>query len=144
MSRNLTSSVDFNLAFLLLNRYRWFQRQLQPFLERMGVPELTTTQQMIAPYLDPEGTSISELARRVGVTRQAIHQTVNSMVKAGFVDVVPAPHDKRLKLVRLSKLGHRVDREAVREIHRLEAALSERLGKKTVATLRKALEEDWG
>ncbi len=144
MSRSLTKYGARNLAFLLLDRFRWFQRSLRSRLDLKGVPEMTIPQILILPNLDADGTRISELARRVGVSRQAVHQTLGELADLGLLEVVADPTHGRAKLARLTDRGRKIDRDALKVIARLERDLARRIGKRNLASLHRALEADWG
>ncbi|MCF3630434.1 MarR family transcriptional regulator [Thalassospiraceae bacterium LMO-SO8] len=133
-----------NLGALLVRAFRWFEEGLAADPDTAHLPRLSGTQFMTLTSLDGGGTSIAELARRVGVTRQAMHQQIGEMEKAALVELVDSPTDRRVKLVKLSLLGRTLDRKAAQAIDALERDLSSRIGKDAVAGLRATLSADWG
>jgi len=132
------------LIDLLLRGYRWFEDGLLSRLEAAGWPELTRAHSLVFAHLDLEGTRVSELARRIGISRQAVHQTVGELAELGLVEVVPDPLSRRAKRVVLTPLGRETVQSAHAIIQELEAALADRIGRTRVAELRRALEADWG
>lgn len=94
--------------------------------------------------LDAGGTRTAELARRLGVSRQAAHQTVRELVDMGFVEQQPDSKNASAKLVCLTSVGERNVHDAFAIFAELEATLKQRLGTKDVCALRRALEKDWG
>lgn len=133
-----------NLGALLVRAFRWFEEGLAGDPDTAHLPRLSGTQFMTLASLDDGGTSIAELARRVGVTRQAMHQQVGEMEKAALVELVDSSTDRRVKLVKLSLLGRTLDRKAAQAIDALERDLAMRIGKDAVAGLRATLSADWG
>lgn len=133
-----------NLGALLVRAFRWFEEGLATDPDTAHLPRLSGTQFMALASLDGDGTSIAELARRVGVTRQAMHQMVGELDKASLVDLVDSPSDRRIKLVKLSLLGRTLDQKAAAALGDLEAELAKRIGKGAVADLRRHLAADWG
>jgi DNA-binding MarR family transcriptional regulator len=133
-----------NLGALLVRAFRWFEEGLASDPDTAHLPRLSGTQFMTLASLDDGGTSIAELARRVGVTRQAMHQQIGDMEKAALVELVDSPTDRRLKLVKLSLLGRTLDQKAAQAIADLEKELTRRIGKDAVAGLRANLSVDWG
>lgn len=113
-------------------------------LKAAGWSEITRAQSLVLAQLDPEGTRSSELARRSGVTRQAVHQTIQELVELGLLELAPDPTSQRAKLVVLTRRGKRLVVEAWEIFRELEDTLAHRIGRKRVARLRRALEEDWG
>ena len=144
MSRHMATETGPNLAYLLIRGFRWFERGMRLDPEFAHLPPLTSAPLLALASLDKDGTSISELARRCAVTRQAMHQLVGDLQRMNLVETVSSPTDKRIKLVKLTLLGRTLDDKAVETIARLEEVLAERLGNKPVENLRAALEADWG
>lgn len=133
-----------NLGALLVRAFRWFEQGLAKDPETAHLPRLSGTQFMTLASLDEGGTSIAELARRVGVTRQAMHQQIGEMESEALVTLVDSPSDRRVKLVRLSLLGRTLDQKAAAAIADLEQELETRIGKNAVQDLREHLSDDWG
>lgn len=133
-----------NLGFLLVRAFRWFEEGLAKNPDTAHLPRLSGTQFMALVSLDEGGTSIAELARRVGVTRQAMHQMVGELQRANLVETVNSPTDRRVKLVKLSLLGRTLDEKAASALDSLEAKLRTRLGKDALESLRTHLSADWG
>jgi DNA-binding MarR family transcriptional regulator len=132
------------LIDLLLRGYRWFEDGLLSRLEEAGWPEVTRAQSLVFAHFDREGTRPSELARRIGISRQAVHQTVGELVELGLVELVPDPASRRAKLVVLTPSGRRTVEAALAIFRELEDALTRRIGLKSVTEVRRALEADWG
>ncbi|MEQ9556667.1 MAG: MarR family transcriptional regulator [Rhodospirillales bacterium] len=133
-----------NLGALLVRAFRWFEEGLAGDPDTAHLPRLSGTQFMTLASLDDDGTSIAELARRVGVTRQAMHQQVGEMEKAALVELVDSAADRRVKLVKLALLGRTVDQKAAQAIAALESELAKRIGKAAVSDMRAILAADWG
>lgn len=133
-----------NLPQLLGDARRWFEDALLATLEEAGEIHVSPTQAGLFAVLDEEGTTVSELARRMGVTRQTAHQAVHGLVAAGLLEQVPDPSSGRRRLIRRTAEGERTHREAELVLRRLEEALAERIGPEATRALRVALEAPWG
>ena len=143
MSRSTARSAQ-PLGKLLLHAYRWFDDSLLASLHQGGWPALTLAQSMLFPYLDADGTRSAELARRMGVTRQAIRQLVKELEAARLVEQRPDPSNRSAKLVSLTAAGRRNVAAARRAFTAIETELAARIGPEAVARLRATLELDWG
>jgi DNA-binding MarR family transcriptional regulator len=99
--------------------------------------QLRATHLAVLSHLDVEGTRQTALARRAGLSRQAVTLVLDELERLGVVKRHPDPHDRRAKLVRyttagLQELGsgQRLSRELEREFERrvgsarLQAALA--------------------
>lgn len=61
----------------------------------------------------PEPLTLSEHARRLGFSRQAIRRLTAEMEKDGLITLVPDPADKRALTVSLTESGHRLHLDAL-------------------------------
>lgn len=111
------------LALVLLRASRWFDAQLLTLLEARGWPRLTPAQSLVFAHLDPGGTSPSELARRLGSSRQATHELVGGLQRLDLIAVVPDPGRARGRLVALTPTGRRLARDAREVLADLEELL---------------------
>jgi DNA-binding MarR family transcriptional regulator len=132
------------LGPLVRDAYRWYQDAVRDRLARRDEPALSLNQFEFFARIDWDGTTISELARRMNITRQAAHQTLGELVRTGLVQVAPDPSSARSKLVRPTP--HAADRiRVVREVLvEIEGQLAARLGRRKLDQLRDILDTDWG
>src|SRR6187551_3173464 len=72
-------------------------------------------------YLDDTGTTVSVLAERAQMTKQAMAELVAHLETHGYVTRVPDPADRRAKLVRPTADGREVIRIAQELVPQLEA-----------------------
>jgi len=133
------------LGQLLMQAFRWFDQSLLATLIARGGPEISQAQSMIFAHLDiDKGTRASELARRIGVTRQAVHKTINELKALGLLELAPDPTNRSAKLVTLTPAGRGDVAMALMAFADIEAHLANRIGVETVTALRQALEKEWG
>jgi len=128
----------------LLHGFYWCDEGLQRSLRAAGLQSLSRTKSMIMVNLSDGVTRASELARNMGISRQATHQTLSEMEREGWITLVPDPEDGRAKVVRLSHVGAEVGRAAFAAMERMEVELGRRLGLDAVATLKEIVFKDWG
>jgi DNA-binding MarR family transcriptional regulator len=133
-----------HLPQLLGDARRWFEEGLLAALETAGAMPVSPTQAQLFAVLDDGGTTGSELARRMGVTRQTAHQAVHGLIAAGLLEQAPDPASARRRLIRRTEEGERTHRQAVLILERLEEELAARIGQEAVAALRTTLETPWG
>ncbi|MFF8712576.1 MarR family winged helix-turn-helix transcriptional regulator [Streptomyces sp. NPDC015184] len=107
-----------------------FQLVLSEFVSRLdaaGHADLRPVHGLVFQALRGSGATSSELAERLGVTKQAAGQIIDDLEKRGYVERRPHPAGGRRKLVVLTgkALEHLV--AAGRILHELEAQLAEQL-----------------
>jgi len=89
--------------------------------------------------VDENGTRISEIARRAGMTKQATGQLVAEFVDLGYIKLVPDPDDGRAKIARYTAKGKRLLVAIVASIEQTENAVSATIGPKQLETLKTTL-----
>ncbi|GGZ24046.1 MarR family winged helix-turn-helix transcriptional regulator [Streptomyces nitrosporeus] len=132
-----------NMPYLLGEARRWFDDALLAGLRAAGEQPITATQAAVFAALDADGASISELARRMGVTRQTAHQAVHSLIGMGLLEQTPDPASARSSVVRRTEQGARTHRRAEAMLARAEEILAERIGP-GARDLRAVLSRPWG
>lgn len=104
--------------------------------EETGLSGLRAVHTQLFPHIDPEGTRLTTLAERVGVSKQAVGQLVDELEQMGGLVRVPDPSDGRAKLIRFEEgalmrgLGF---------LRQMEAELAREVGEARVGALREAL-----
>lgn len=91
--------------------------------------------------LPDDGISITELAGRLGMTKQGCGQLVATLADIGAVRVRPAPHDKRARVVRRTASGTRLVSRTDERIRELEAGWASEVGPERYAVFREVLRE---
>jgi DNA-binding MarR family transcriptional regulator len=116
-------SSPYGLAVLLTTADRMLVRALYDRLAAVGYADIHLTHGIVLHILIPGGATVTELATQLEVTKQAASQVVIYLEQCGYVVRQPHPHDKRGKIIVLTKRGWDC-------IHATEAILAE-------------LEKDW-
>jgi DNA-binding MarR family transcriptional regulator len=117
------------------------QRHMLERLHARGFDDLDAAHLNVFQYPGPQGARPSELATRLGVSKQALNYLLGELERLDYLERRLDPDDLRSKRVALTTRGKsaiRVIREAVAEI---EAAWAEQLGPKRFAQLRDLLSE---
>jgi DNA-binding MarR family transcriptional regulator len=138
------SDARSNLGQLLLSGFRWFDRSLLTRLAEAGWPVLRHSHSMVMAHMNAEGVRPSDLARKLGVTRQSVHETIKDLVAFGLIELAPDPSDARAVIARLTRKGRANVQAAKDTFAELEVELAKRIGRKRTDALREALEADWG
>lgn len=89
----------------------------------------------LLPHISFEGTRVGDLARRVGVTKQAVSKVVGELEAEGLVELVPDPADGRSKLVRFTQQGAAAIRHGLGVLSELERELARSVGETRMRAL---------
>jgi DNA-binding MarR family transcriptional regulator len=126
---------------LLLAAHRTLAADLVEELEERGWPDLRASQASLLLNVDRRsGTRLTELARRAGVTKQAMMVVVDELEARGFVRRTPDPEDGRAKVVRLTARGRTLAAESRRAVAAVEARARRMLGGRRYDVLRETLD----
>ena len=113
-------------------------------LERLhehGFDDLEAAHLAVLQYPGPQGLRPSELAGRVGMSKQAVNYQLGRLERLGYLVREPDPGDQRSKRIVLTERGYAsipVIRGAVAEV---EEAWSRELGAESFVQLRERLVE---
>jgi predicted transcriptional regulator len=95
-------------------------------LEASGFPDSPPSFHPVFENIDPDGTRLTTLASRAGLTHQSVGEVVAILERRGLVERVPDPADGRAKLVRLTDTGRQLVRAAVKVIGDIEQEWTDR------------------
>ena len=98
-------------------------------------PEARASHVRMLPYVDVDGTRLTTLAARLGVTKQAVGQLVEELEGQGLLTREADPEDGRAKRVKLTARGKKALQDGLAQLDAIEEGLGARLGEKRVADL---------
>lgn len=136
----LERSRDRHVGRLLLRAHRAFSVRAVDKLRQLGYDRLTLAHINLLPHLAAEGTRITLLAERAGMTKQGAGQLVADLARQGYVTREADSADRRATLIRFTPRGRRLLREAVAVVAEVEAEYATALGDRRLTELRHALE----
>lgn len=138
---NLREKRRLGIGRLLLLARRDFLSRLSEKMEvQPGVPQIYSRGRLL-PHIDLDGTRSTELARRLGITKQAVAKVVKELEQDGLLERIADEGDGRAYLIKFTERGleylmrmheaiTKVEREYEREfgperIHMLKETLAE-------------------
>lgn len=127
---------DQHIGRLLLQAQRAFNTQAIEKLRERGYVGLGVAHTALLPHLDLEGTRITLLAERAGMTKQGMGQLVADLERQGLVSRKPDPSDGRATLVQFTEAGWNYLQAAHAVKQELEAEYVAVLGASGFAELR--------
>jgi len=130
-----------SVGYLLIRSGQlWNERAIRKVNAEGRGPALREAHTRLLPHLlAPDGIRITELARRLSITKQAVQPLVADMVEAGVLRMEDDPDDARARRVILTAHGFAAMRHGTGILLDIEAALGRALGKSAMAELRRLL-----
>ncbi|WP_217577632.1 MarR family winged helix-turn-helix transcriptional regulator [Mesorhizobium sp. GbtcB19] len=112
----------------LVRLFRLMNDETVARMQARGFERMQPSYPRLLGNLDTEGTRISGLARRMGITRQAVAQLVKEIEAAGFVERRADPEDGRGVIVAFTPKGRQGLATAVEVMAEIEAEYAGVLG----------------
>jgi len=97
----------------------------------------------IFTLLQDNRLSISELSRVIGISRQAVHNSIKILSEDGLVESVDSPSNRKIKVVQLTEHGKEILVQRNIIMKRVEGKIIDKIGKEKFELLREVLSDDW-
>jgi len=118
-----------SLCFLSLETGKVFNELILKELEKVGFLDLSSSLILIFPYIkEYENISISNLAKKLGYSRQAMHKNLKKLEELGYLTFVQQVNKKE-KSILLTDKSEILIEKADRFIEKTQKNLSKLIGK---------------
>ena len=128
-----------NVGLLLFLPYRAMETRVFEELSAAGFDDFTPAQARVFQRIAPGGSRLTDLAAQAGITKQSAGFLVDQLERAGYVERVPDPADRRARLVRVAERGAHCVELSAGIVAQVEAEWTAHLGERRMAELRRAL-----
>ena len=128
----------FELPLLLVGAFRAIVDDLHAELAERGHPDARPLHGFALQAVGPDGATVSELGRRLGVSKQAAAKTAAALERLDYLAREPHPTDARATRLRRTARGEQMLRLSAEIFERLRAGWIAELGAERV----RALEDD--
>jgi DNA-binding MarR family transcriptional regulator len=114
--------------------------ELHKRLAAEGYPDIRTAHGCVFRFLTEEGMRLSEMAALAGMTKQAVGEQIDDLVRLGYIERTPDPLDGRAKIVKPTAKGRAAMGVAHASFAAIEATWGEAVGTQRMAEMRETLE----
>lgn len=128
----------------LLRTFIWMDRSLQKNLQRRGWPEISRTESQVLLLISEGIYRPIDMSRALGLTRQAINQTIKLLLKRRLVKMEEDPTDRRCKIVTFGGDHEAIRLDAKHILEALEDELRSKMGAAAVRSLKQLAKGDLG
>jgi DNA-binding MarR family transcriptional regulator len=104
-----------------------------------GAARVRPAHTALFPHLDFQGIRLTDLAAKVGVSKQAVGQLINDLAGMGMVERVSDPLDRRAKRIRFSRRGYSAMMHGIGVLRDVERELGGRIGARRMRGLHATL-----
>ena len=126
---------------LLLRARRAENDEMVARIRARGHPDLQPSYPALLANLDTEGTSITTLAAKAGVTRQAASQQIAEIETRGYVNRRPDPMDGRAVIIVRTERGQQLLHDALDVVSELEAEYARHVGQRRFDSMKASLSD---
>ena len=105
-----------NLVRLIRLVERHTATNIGKLLEQHGYAPLTARHLQVFESLDPNGSSIVQMAQNAAISKQAMSKLVKDVAAEGFVEALPDERDSRFIVVKLTPKGEVLRRDILLKI----------------------------
>ena len=126
---------DIDLPYLLLAAAASVVERVQEGVRDAGFTDVRPAHGFAFVRLASGGATVVDLARHLGVTKQAASQLVEELSRRGYVERTPHPTDARARLVVLTERGRACTAAADAAVRAQVTSWSEVLGAERVHAL---------
>lgn len=131
------------LRVLLMQKDEWLYDRTVAKAAEHGYSAVTPAMARLFVQVARSPMSVSELARRLAISRQSLHETVLAASELGLVELAEHPDNKRIRVVRFTQAGKRMSRKVLMVDREMERELADRIGETNVAELKRILSLAW-
>jgi DNA-binding MarR family transcriptional regulator len=128
-----------NAGRLLNNAVARFESRVLVLMTQSGHPQARISHISLTRNLDLKGTRVSELARRAGMTKQAMGELVSQCAALKLVVAEKDPSDKRARIVQFTPAGLRWLDAFRHAVDQAEREMQDEVGPIAMDVLRGAL-----
>jgi len=128
----------YQMPLLLLGAFRAVIDELHVQLAQRGHEQARPIHGFALQAIGPDGVTIAELGRRLGVTKQAAAKTARALQEVGYAQRVPHPKDGRASILTWTPRGLDMLEASAEILDRLRQGWADQIGEERV----RALEDD--
>jgi DNA-binding MarR family transcriptional regulator len=115
--------------------------ELHDRLVEEGFPEVRPGHGCVFRFIEPDGSRLTDIAERAGLTKQAVGEVVSDLETLGHVERRSCPDDGRAKIIHLTDRGRAQVAAAERIFADIEARWAAEVGERRMQALRATLSE---
>ena len=129
-----------NLLRLLLETSEWMESEMLK-LNQNSEYRGTIAEIKLFNALRGQEKSISELARILGISRQAVHKTIHKLKDKGYLELKTSKDNKKDKKVIITDSGQTIRKEGAEYLIEIEKKVSWNIGERNLIYLKEILIE---
>ena len=120
--------------------WQWVRDQMYAGVVAAGYDDLNAAHVGLWRYPGLDGVRPSQLADEVGITKQSVNDLLGHLERRGYLGRVPDSADGRVRAIRLTSKGRRLERTIYAEAGAAQLRIAQILGPRRFTQLHSSLE----
>jgi DNA-binding MarR family transcriptional regulator len=120
--------------------WEWLRDEMHAGVVAAGYNDLNAAHVGLWRYPGLEGLRPSQLADRVGITKQSVNDLLRHLEQHGYLERLPDSADRRARVIRLTPKGRRLEETIYAEAGAAQLRIAEILGPRRFAQLHSSLQ----
>jgi len=130
-----------NLRQCLLRASRIINTEIVECLHQSGFTELRSTHTALLSNLDLEGSNLTMVAQRAGMTKQAMGRLADELISLKYITKIRSEYDKREVKLEFTPAGLKLMNQSFAIMEELENRCENRLGNNRFKNLLTSLQD---
>ncbi len=105
--------------------------------------DITQTESHILAIVETENITVAEIARKINISRQAVHKSVQNLISRKYLDVRVIEGNQRDKLIILTEKGEEACKNMLAIKEEIENHIIMTFGQEKIKALKENLRENW-
>lgn len=135
--------ANLNLIDLISEKHAKLRKMVRDEWEKQGEEYVTDTESYMLALLERECMTVSQLARKIDITRQGAHKCAKGLIERGYINVAIEDGNSRDKVLMLTEKGHQFCKQTLLIKEQLENKIKEAIGIKKFEILKEVMGEKW-
>tara|TARA_X000001036_G_C20543282_1_gene751232 strand:- start:235 stop:693 length:459 start_codon:yes stop_codon:yes gene_type:complete len=123
--------LDTNFMRLAMELVEWMEFEMIE-LNKSAKYQGSIAEIRLFNTLRGEEKSISEVARIMNISRQAVHKTAHKLEDLGFLELVSRDSNKKDRVIRITSLGQEIRKQGAEHLMQIEEKLSWDIGERNL------------
>lgn len=130
--------LETNFMRLTMELVEWMEREMVE-LNKTSKYKGSIAEIRLFNALRGQEKSISELARIMNISRQAVHKTAHKLVGLGFLELISEDGNKKNRIIKITTLGQEIRKQGAEHLMEIERKLSWNLGERNLEFIKTIL-----
>ncbi|MGV8882895.1 MAG: MarR family winged helix-turn-helix transcriptional regulator [Rhodoglobus sp.] len=137
----MTDSQELPIGMIAQQLQRAFEAECFERLAAAGFTGLRMRHSVLLDALGTEGSRVTTLAAKLGMTKQAMTEMIDDLIASGYLERTADPADRRAKVIRYTAKGHSALAMAATVVTAIETDYARMLGADRYAQVKLGLAE---